>query len=433
MAKNRFHFSKASLSNLSLPVGVRQQFFYDEASRGLCVGVTQSGIKTFYVFRKFRGKPERVHIGRFPDTTIPQARKRAGQINSQFDAGLNANEIKRQKRGELMLNELFDEYLNRHVELYNRRPDVTKDNYRLYLSHLGGRRLSQITPLDVQTLQNRLARDIGTRTANKAITLLRAMFNRAIDWELFNGRNPTLGIRKFKELSRDRFLIPEELKRYLNALRTEPDITYRDLFLLLLLTGARKSNVLAMRWTDIDIDGLVWTIPQTKIGEPQVLPLSVQAVDILRARAIAIAIEPGAIVPLREKDATSGDGERLTKVRFTDAVSARRRTLHLESEFVFPGPGVRGHVMDPKKAWNRLLERAEIANFRIHDLRRTHGSYLAATGANQFVISHALGHRSIATTAIYARLDLDPIRNAATRANAFMLGKTAHSEYPIGN
>ena len=90
-------------------------------------------------------------------------------------------------------------------------------------------------------------------------------------------------------------------------------------------------------------------------------------------------------------------------------------------EWVFPSYGKTGHLVEPKKAWNRLLDRAEISDLRIHDLRRTLGSWQAATGASLPVIGKSLGHKNQATTAIYARLDLDPVRQAVNTATAAML------------
>ena len=87
--------------------------------------------------------------------------------------------------------------------------------------------------------------------------------------------------------------------------------------------------------------------------------------------------------------------------------------------FVFPGIGKSGHLQEPKKGWKRILERAKITDLRIHDLRRTLGSWQAKTGASLAIIGKSLNHKNQNTTAIYARLDLDPVResvNAATKA-----------------
>ena len=78
------------------------------------------------------------------------------------------------------------------------------------------------------------------------------------------------------------------------------------------------------------------------------------------------------------------------------------------NEWVFPSDGQSGHLNDPKKAWARLLKRAQIEDLRMHDLRRTFGSWQAALGANGYIIGKSLGHKSQQSTAIYARLNLEP-------------------------
>jgi len=359
---------------------------------------------------------ERVLIGRYPDTSVGAARRRAGEISSQFDAGLNVNEIRRKERGECTLRAAFDEYIERHAKVYNRRWDQSEALYRCHLAVWGTRRLSTISKRDISNWHAKIGLYNGHHTANNALTLLKAIFNRTIDWEIFEGTNPTNGIRKFKTKSRDRYLLPDEMTRFLEALKNESEPDYRDFFLLLLLTGARKGNCLSMRWDDLNLESGVWTIPLTKNGESQRIPLSAQALATIRDRACRTSINKTEIVHLKRVEKQPG-----AVVRFTGDGKQQRRTLALESEYVFPGDGRTGHLADPRKPWQKLLERAQITDFRVHDLRRTHGSYLAATGANQFIISQALGHKDIATTAIYARLDLDPIREATSRATEVML------------
>src|ERR1700736_2385025 len=89
--------------------------------------------------------------------------------------------------------------------------------------------------------------------------------------------------------------------------------------------------------------------------------------------------------------------------------------------WVFPSHGPAGHILDLKSRWASLLKRAKIENFRIHDLRRTQGSWQAAAGASLSIIGKSLGHSSTAATAVYARLDLDPVRQSMTAVNAAML------------
>jgi integrase len=88
--------------------------------------------------------------------------------------------------------------------------------------------------------------------------------------------------------------------------------------------------------------------------------------------------------------------------------------------FVFPGRGKTGHLAEPKKGWQRILSRADLGDLRIHDLRRTLGSWQAKQGASLAIIGKSLNHKNQNTTAIYARLDLDPVRESVNGANTAM-------------
>jgi integrase len=101
------------------------------------------------------------------------------------------------------------------------------------------------------------------------------------------------------------------------------------------------------------------------------------------------------------------------------------------SGFVFPGKGQTGHLAEPKKGWARVLHRAGLSDLRIHDLRRTLGSWQAKQGASLAIIGKSLNHKNQNTTAIYARLDLDPVRhsvNTATDAIMAAAGLKATAE-----
>lgn len=171
--------------------------------------------------------------------------------------------------------------MERHARQHNRRPDNAQNNYRRYLSTLGSRKFSDVSRSDVATLHARLGKDVGQVTANIALTLLRTMFNGATEWDVWRGANPTLGLRKFKQKSRDRFLQPDEMPRCHEALRFVESETTRDFILILLLTGARRGNVSQMRWRELDLKRGVWRIPDTKTDEPYLIALSSEAVAIL--------------------------------------------------------------------------------------------------------------------------------------------------------
>jgi hypothetical protein len=107
---------------------------------------------------------------------------------------------------------------------------------------------------------------------------------------------------------------------------------------------------------------------------------------------------------------------------------ADNAALDKPSDYVFPSWGAAGHITEPKAAWKRIIDRAGIKDLRLHDLRRTLGSWQAATGASLSIIGRSLGHKNVATTAVYARLDLDPVRASVnTAADAIMAAANGHA------
>jgi len=132
-----------------------------------------------------------------------------------------------------------------------------------------------------------------------------------------------------------------------------------------------------MRWENISFERATWTIPAEvfKTGKTVTIALTDQAVAILN-----------------------------------------RRKQTAKTEFVFPSRSETGHMIDVRKHWTRLLKTANLEGVRMHDLRRTTGSWMAAGGTSLLVISKALGHSGTAATGVYARMNLDPIRIALTNA-----------------
>ena len=378
---NTFNFTKTAIESLPTPSEGRVEY-HDSKTSGLRLRVTASGIKTFSLFRRVKGgAPERVTLGRFPDVTVEQARRQAAAINSAIADGANPAEAKRAHKAELTFEDLFKQYMDRHAKLKKTTADEDQQRYDQYLSRpLGTKKLSII---DRQTIA-RIHTDITAAghpvVANRVLALISSVFGRGIEFGLTE-TNPALGIRRNPEMSRDRFLSGEELQRFFEALKEEPNETIRDYILLSLLTGARRTNVLEMRWQDLNLEEKTWRIPMTKNGTPQNLPLSIPAVAIL-------------------------------KQRHDDADD--------DAEFVFPGDGETGHLVEPRKGWLRLLKSAKLEDLRIHDLRRTLGSWQAKSGASMAIIGKSLNHKSIQTTAIYARLDQDPVRASVEKATKEM-------------
>jgi integrase len=375
---NSINFTKAALNALPIPAPGKRATYRDIKTPGLQIRVTSTGVKTFTVFRKVNGRPERITLGRYPEMTPEQARKCAAEINAQIARGESPAERRRADKAEITFADFWKEYLERYARI-RKKPRTFKEDektYRNYLAELGGCKLSKITRADCQRLHHDIARKTSGATANRALAVLSSALSVAHDWGYLAGANPAKGVKKFKEQARDRFIQADELPRFWQALLDEPNRDLADVFMASLLTGARRSNVLAMRWEDISFERAEWRIPDTKNGDPLTVPLVPELVNLLRER---LTVAPG--------------------------------------EWVFPGTGQTGHLVEPKSAWRRVLARAGIEDLRIHDLRRTLGSSMAAAGVNTITTARTLGHKTLTMALRYQHLGTDP-RRAAIEAGA---------------
>jgi len=380
----KFNFTKAAIEALPIPKAGKRDDYQDIKTTGLQLRVTSNGTKTLSVLRRIKGILERITLGRYPDLTIEQARRKAATINSDIANDVNPGEVKRGRKAELTFSNLFAEYLERHSKLNKKTWAEDKSKYDTYLAKpLGNKKLSTIDRSSIATIHSRITRAGHPVTANRVKALVSSIFGWGISAGLWQ-TNLALGIRLNREYSRDRFIQGDELPRFFQALADEENDIMRDYFLLSLLTGARRANVLSMQWKDVNLKRGEWRIEETKTGTPQTVTLSPEVLTILRNRI-------------------------------------RNRKPSEPTTFVFPGDGSSGHLIEPKKGWKRVLKRAGIDNLRIHDLRRTLGSWQAKTGASLAIIGKSLNHKNQNTTAIYARLDLDPVRESVNTATSAIM------------
>jgi len=433
--ETRFSFSKEKLLALPLPQPGQRAIYHDTRMPGLQLRVAASGVKSFSVFRRIKGgAPERITLGRFPSMTVEQARNAAAALNAEIASGASPSAVKRAARAEPTFADAFEDF-----ESHKRKRDgspisnKTKRDYRdllrLYMDGFAGRKLSAIERVDVRSLRERVNKKSPAQ-ADKVVALVSAVYNHMKSHDRFSGANPAEGVQKNAPVQRDRFIQAREMPHFCRALAEGPTEAMRDFFLLALLTGLRRSNVAAMRWADVNLDEAVWRVEITKNGTPQNVALSPEAVEVLQAR--------------------------------------RRHKLPGDV-YVFPSDSASGHIEEPKNAWSRVLmlasvfslceamqlndddmaavedvrvkglERAldfvrgmarakgidpaphEVRNLRIHDLRRTLGSWQARAGASLTIIGKSLNHKTHQATAIYARLDLDPVRQSVNTATSAML------------
>jgi len=412
------------------PIGERVEYL-DADVTGLRLRVSSSGVKTFTLLRRTKhGPPERLTLGRFDEIKCEQARTEALKLIGHIAGGANPAEVKRAHKGEPTFAGLFTEYLERHAQPNKRTWREDKQKYRDYLEGpLGRKKVSRIARPDLAAIHSAITRSGHPTVANRVKDLVSSVFGRAIAWGYLD-TNPAKGIGDNAEKSRERFLKPGELPRLFAALDGEPNGAFRDYFLLALLTGARRNNVVAMRWTDLDFERGEWVIPMTKNGEPQRLPLVPEAIAILKIRHGAAAEGARYVFPASRADSKLGhmSGERKAWLRLLERDEIGQLHQRIEAKGGKadgePGESPADALQRLRRVAKRLkvnTDGAQLEDIRIHDLRRTMGSWQARTGASLAIIGKSLGHKSQQATAVYARLDIDPVRAAMETATAAML------------
>ncbi|MBX3151494.1 site-specific integrase [Candidatus Obscuribacterales bacterium] len=410
MGRNSFNFTQSRLSDLRAVAPGKRDYYYDAKLDGLVLRKSDTGAMSFWAYKWRDGKNIRINLGRYepdamqipafdddplqvlgnnPGLSIEHARQLAAAVIMQITAGKDPLAAKRGTEG-ITLGDLFKEYLHGYAIEHCKTWKVIEECFYRYLDHWKTRPVSSIKRSEVQLLVNKLGKENGRATANRTVELLRAVINKGKQWELVDCENPATGITKFKLKHRDRFVFAEELPRLIEAINAEENQEVKDYVLISLYTGARKTNVLTMRWADVDLDNAVWRIPDTKNDTAQTILLTGPELEILKAR-------------------------------FENRTSF---------EYVFHSKNTKSpHLTDPKKGWKRILKRARIDNLHLHDLRRTLGSYMAMTGASLSVIGNALNHKDVSTTRkVYAQSAHEAERTAREVAHKKMFEKKEKKE-----
>ncbi len=389
---------------------------WDETFPGFGVRIYPSNRKAFVLKYRLNEKQTFMVVGDFgTEYTLNEARNRARELRVGIRKGTDPLEEKKKAKSATTFGDLSDKFIEQYAKIHKRTWETDQGRLKRHIpSAWRGRKIKEIKRSDLEKLHNSIGK---TRPyeANRTLDLLRVVFRQARLWDDvdFDHENPAEGIRKFPEKKRRRWAKPEEIRLLAASIDLEPDLYVRAALWLYMLTGARKTELLTARRSDIDWKHGSLRLPETKSGEEQSLTLSRPALAILQS------------IPAFEKN-----------------------------PYLFPGSVKGKHRVNIDKAWRRVRKRASVAfwtshedeevsslvqslgenpsfesviaatedggiqlppalhDLRLHDLRRTVGSWLTQGGVDLNKVKDALRHSNISTTLIYARLGEDPVRDA---------------------
>ncbi len=348
-----------------------QLIHWDRALPGFGVRVYPTGKKSFVLSYRHQGRQHIKVIGKYGVLTLDQAKDRARKhLASLID---RKDPFESTEGKTITFREFGAIYLERYAKQHKKTWREDQRRIEKYLvPAFGTCRLGAITRADVAHLHFSIGRD-HPYAANRLVEQISKMFELAKTWGFLPDEhsNPSRGIKPYKEIKRDRWVKQDELPRLAAAITQETNFFGKTAIWLYLLLGVRRDELLRAKWEDVDWERQELRLPDTKSGTIHYVPISAPALAILLT------------LPKEENN-----------------------------PYLLPGEKRGHHLVNIQKIWNRIRKSAGVEDVRLHDLRRTLGSWLAQSGNSLHLIGKILNHKNPSTTAIYARFGQDNVREA---------------------
>ena len=242
------------------------------------------------------------------------------------------------------------------------------------MPNFGKQYMDEVSKRDIIQFISRHTLTHKPGSVNRVIIMLRYIFNLSIRWETAGiTKNPTAGIPLLEENNKkERYLTGDEANKLIVALQSSQNKMLQYIVPMLILTGARKNEVLTAKWEDFNFEQKIWRIPTSKSGKARHVPISDGVLYLLSG------------VPRQE-----------------GCVS------------VFANPKTLLPYVSVFASWNTARKSVGLADVRMHDLRHSFASFLVNSGRSIYEVQRILGHTQIKTTQRYAHLSQDSLLAAA--------------------
>lgn len=372
--------SASVVNSAECPPGRGKLDIYDTAIPGFILEVRSSGGKTYHLrYRDRYGKQRQFKIGDAESITFDRARTRAQQVRSRVVLGDSPVDDRKALRQVPTLAEFVRDGYVPHIRVHRRNYQSTISFLRLHiLPRFGKLRLDQITPQLITEAHNELkARGYALAMANRLPVHLKIIYNLAKKLKVMGvDANPANPVKLYQvNNAKERYLTPEETQRLRAVLDEGSNRQFRNIVVLLLMTGCRKRELLDARWEDVDLDRRMWRIPLTKSGRPRNVPLSGAVVELLRG------------LPRWDR-----------------------------CPYVIPNPSTMRPYGNLHYNWDRVRRAAGMPELRMHDLRHSFASNLVNAGRSIYEVGRLLGHAQVKTTQRYAHLSDATLMSAMEEA-----------------
>ncbi|UIJ77447.1 site-specific integrase [Acinetobacter sp. SH20PTE14] len=369
-------YALLNLEEIQVPEGKSKVEISVPEAKGLKLVKSRQSL-TWLLRYGYEGKKESKVLGKYPDISLEDAIHLTLRYQAQLAKGINPFAEMQKQAAMPTLKEFFEKHYFPHAK---QNKKSWKDDQSRFTNHLqetlGAVKIDQISPaMLTDTLAQVKESGCINATVNRTRALLSSILKMAFDRELI-GQNPMMRVKKYVEKNQiERYLSEDELKRLMPILANPKAYGIENQIIIgivemLLLTGARKGEVLHLKWADLDLSNHLWKLNENKSGKPRIIQLNTEAQRIVRG-------------------------------------------MSRKHEYVFANPETGQPFNDIRKTFQKILNAADIQNFRIHDLHHNFASMAVNNGCDIYVVQHLLGHASPTTTQRYAHLQQDTLRNAS--------------------